>query len=127
MLLGELGLLAVRRAGHVGTDQHGLRHGVVAVVGEREQHAVAAPGVRDAPGAAAQDHGRRLAALSPHLELAPPYTHREAGAERLERRLLGGETSGVVLDGIAPALAIGNLTVGEDAPKEPLVPSRDDV
>jgi hypothetical protein len=43
-----------------------------------------------------------------------------ARAERLHRRLFGGEAPRQVRDGIPSPRTIGNLTVGEDAAQEPL-------
>src|ERR1700737_1781484 len=54
-----------------GPDQHGLRHRVLAVVGEGEQHLHAALGECDGARAPGERHGGSLTALAPHLELAP--------------------------------------------------------
>src|SRR5512134_3996797 len=64
-------------------DQHRLRHRVVTVVGERDQHLAAAPRQGDRPAPAVERHGRRLPPLAAHLELAPVHAHAEPGAERL--------------------------------------------
>src|SRR5215469_13790865 len=95
------------------SDQHGLRHRVVAVVGKREEHPPASLGLRDRATPAAQHHGGRLPALAPHLELAPLHAHAEPGAERLEGRLLGREARGQVGNGIAAPSAVLELLLGE--------------
>src|SRR6266851_8237513 len=65
-------------------DQHGLRHRVLAVVGEGEEHPRAALGEGDLARAAGEHHGGGLAALAPYLELAPLHPHAKARAEGLE-------------------------------------------
>src|SRR5437879_3068739 len=105
-------------------DQHGLRHRVVAVVGEREEHLPAALGERDLARAARELHGGRLAPLPPHLELAPVHPHAQPGAEGLEGRLLRGEARREVGNGIAAAAAVGDLLLGEHPLEEALVPAR---
>src|SRR2546428_4948998 len=111
----------------IGSDEHGLRHRVLAVVREREQEPVAAAaGAADLLRASAQDEHGRLPALAAHLELAPVDTQPQPGAERLEARFLGGEARSEVLGGVATGLAVGDLAIGEDAAKEALLPTLDD-
>src|SRR2546429_150425 len=69
----------------------------------------------------------RLAALAPHLELAPLDAQPEAGAERLHPGLLGREAGGEVRHRIAAGAAVRDLLLGEDAAQESLVPARDDL
>src|SRR6266545_5628318 len=94
-------------------DQHGLRHRVLAIMGQREQDAPAALGERDRAALAVQGHGGSLPALAANLELTPVHTHAEPGAERLEGGLLGREASREVRDRIAAAPAIRDLLLGE--------------
>src|SRR5258708_23495141 len=105
-------------------DQHGLRHRVLAVVGEGEEHPGAALGEGDLARAAGEHHGGGLAALAPHLELAPVHPHAQARAEGLEGGLLRPEARREVRDRIAPAPAVGDLLLGEDPLEKPLVPAR---
>src|SRR3984893_5147840 len=106
------------------SDQHGLRHRVLAVVGEGEQHLHAALGERDGARAPGERHGGSLTALAPHLELAPVDPHAQAGAEGLEGGLLRREARREVRDRIAPAPAVGDLLLGEDPLEKALVPAR---
>ncbi len=65
----------------------------------------------------------RLAPPPPHLHLAPPHPHREAGAERLQRRLLRGEAGSQVLGRIVAGKRVGQLRLGEDALEKPVLPA----
>src|SRR6185295_14357778 len=105
-------------------DQHGLRHRVLAVVGEREEHPRAALGERDLARAAGERHGGSLTALAPDFQLAPVHSHAQARAEGLEGRLLRCEARREVRDRIAPPPAIGDLLLGEHPLEEALVPAR---
>src|SRR5262245_20180930 len=71
--------------------QNRLRERIVTIVGQRQQHPAPALAQADLPGSAGQNERGRFLALAAHLELAPVHAHREAGAQRLEARLLRGE------------------------------------
>src|SRR5258705_7580088 len=105
------------------SDQKRLGHRIVAIMTQREQHARGSFGAGDGLRPPSQHHGGRLAALPAHLELTPVHAHAEPGAQRLERRLLGREARGEVGNGIAPAPAVGDLVIGEDATEEAIVPA----
>ena len=77
-------------------------------------------------GAAVQLQLRGSAAAN-HLDVAPQHTLRVAGAERFHGRLLRGEAAGEVNGRHASARAVGDLTLGEDAAREPLAVPRDRV
>src|SRR5262249_40103555 len=119
-------LLTARRAIEPIADQHGLRDRIVAVVRERHEDAIAAPGAGDRAAGAAQHHRGRSAPLAPHLELAPGDAHREPGAQRLERRLLRCEPCRQVGNGIPAPTAVGDLLVREHAAEEALAPALHD-
>src|SRR4051812_35577207 len=108
-------------------DQHRLGDRVVAVVAQREEHALGAARAGELTRASVQDQHRRAAALSPDLELAPVHAEAQPGAERLEPRLLRGEARGEVRHGILAAAAVRDLVVGEDAVQEALVPALEDL
>jgi hypothetical protein len=124
-------MLASRRAGRgrrvraIVVDEHRLGQSIVALVREGQQHALTTTSTTDLARATGKDQRGRLAALAPHLELAPVDAEAQAGAESLESSLLGREARGEVLSRITTSPAVGDLPFGEDATEEPVLPSRD--
>src|SRR3989442_2320871 len=108
-------------------DEHRLGDRVVAVVRERQQHAIAAALPRDLARAPAQDQHRRAAALALHLELAPADAEPQPGAERLQPGFLGGEAGGEVRHGILACAAVRDLVLGEDPAEEAVLPALEQV
>src|SRR5205807_1646416 len=105
--------------------QNRLRERIVTVVGQREQYPDPTPDEADLPGASRQDEGRRFLALPAHLELTPAHPHLQAGAQRLEAGLLGGEARRKVGRRIAPRSTIGDFVVGEHPAHETILPAVD--
>lgn len=73
-----------------------------------------APGLERRPGAAVQDEPWRFALAAPNLDVGPLHPL-QAGAERLDERLLGREPGGQTLRGARTIAASLELPVGEQA------------
>src|SRR5258705_9190070 len=117
-----------RRAEAVATlivHQHRLRERIAPFVRQGEQHPAAALPQSDLPRPARQDQGRGLGAARAPLELAPGDAELQPRAQRLESRLLGGEPRREVRRRVGPRATVGDLSLGEDAAQEPILPAVD--
>jgi hypothetical protein len=91
-----------------------------------EKRGVPADG-REAPGGAAVQLQARGTAAPDHFDVAPQHTLGVTGAEGLHRRFLCREASGKMNGRHAPARAVRDFDVGEDAAQKTFAVPLDDV